>query len=282
MAIRTDLATELVNKGGLENRDVYKEEKIYENVNLEFIKILTKNAEEKLGRPIGDYITLSFGNLLTLSNYENIENSLLEGLKKLLPQGSENALVVGLGNREITCDAVGPATAEKLLATRHIAGAFAEKIGLMGLKSVAITVPNVMGKTGIEAGETVRAIVDKINPSAVLVIDALAAGSLTRLFTTIQLSNTGISPGSGVKNSRKELSRKTLGVPVIAIGVPTVTDAVSLSEELCKTAPKEYCDMVVTPKDCDILIHKISEILASALNRFLQPEIEPEILSQLV
>ena len=282
MSIRTDLAIELKAEKNGQEEGIIKREKTEENVTVTEIEITTEKGEKTLGKPKGKYITVQFDELLKIPDYEPVEKAVLNALKSLLPNGVESILAVGLGNREITCDSIGPNTAERLLATRHIAGDFAEKIGLKGLKSVAVTVPNVMGKTGIEATETVASIVEKIKPSAVIVIDALAAGSVTRLFRTIQLCNTGISPGSGVKNSRKELSEKSLGVPVIAVGVPTAVDALNLSYELCGTEPKMCVDMVVAPKDSDILSHKICEILSSALNQFLQPDLSPEILAQLV
>ena len=142
--------------------------------------------------------------------------------------------------------------------------------------------PNVLGKTGIEVSEIIESIVKKTAPQAVIVIDALASMSITRLFKTVQLCDTGISPGSGVKNSRRELSQKTLGVPVIAVGVPTVVDALTLAFEITEELPKNDTDMIVTPKDADLLCHRISEILSSSLNVFLQPNIAPEIIFSLV
>jgi len=224
---------------------------------------------------------VQFPELLKTADFEPLKIALKESLLCLLNQ-RDNILVVGLGNREITADSIGPFTASKLLATRHISGKFAENIGLSGLKSVAVISPDVLGKTGIESYEIVESVAKKIKPSAIIAIDALAAGSVNRLFRTVQLSNTGISPGSGVKNSRKELSEETLSVPVIGIGVPTVVDAGSLAFELTNKEPSDGTDMIVTPKDCDILCHKISEILSSVLNEFLQPEIDSEIINSLV
>ena len=139
-----------------------------------------------------------------------------------------------------------------------------------------------MAKTGIESLELIKGICEKIMPDAVIAVDALAAAGVKRLYRNIQLSNTGISPGSGVKNSRKELSKKSLGIPVIAVGVPTVTDVAALAFELTKKEPSEMSNMIVTPKDADFLTEKISEIIAEALNIFLQPEIEPEVILSLI
>jgi len=189
----------------------------------------------------------------------------------LLTKSRQNVLVVGLGNRNITADSIGPKTAEKILATRHIMGNFAKSIGLENLKSVSVIVPDVLGKTGIEVQEILSGVIKKTNADTVIVIDALCAKSKDRIFRTVQLTDSGIAPGSGVKNSRKELSKNTLGVNVIAIGVPTVIQFPNDSENL-----------IVTPKECDLLSDKISEILARCLNIYLQPEIEPEILLELV
>lgn len=199
-----------------------------------------------------------------------------------MPGKKENLLIAGLGNTDITPDAVGPLTVKHILATRHISGQFAENIGLKGLKSVSVIAPGVLGQTGIETTELIKGAIAAVKPDAVIVIDALAAMSAERLFKTVQLCDTGISPGSGVKNARREISGKTLGIPVIAIGVPTVTDADSLAYELTGKEPEKSCDMFVTPKEVDLLCDRISEILSSALNRFLQPEIEEDIISQLV
>lgn len=226
------------------------------------------------------YLTVSFNDLLKILNYEEIKENLKEALKFIMPEKREKVLVVGLGNAEIISDAIGPFTARKIFATRHLKGDIAEKIGLKGLKSVSVSIPDVLGNTGIETVETIKGITEKIKPDLVIVIDALAAASFKRIFKTVQICNTGISPGSGVKNSRKEISEKTLGIPVIAIGVPTVVDAVSLSQEL-SLEEKEETELIVTPKDADLLSHKISDILSEVLNEFLQPETDKEILSLL-
>lgn len=281
MSYRTDLALELHSQLGEETEGVEKKEKRFKNTLITKIRITSKQGEEKIGRPMGNYITVEFGDVEKITDYSEIKIALSESLKALVPK-PENILVVGLGNSDITADSIGPATAARLLATRHIAGEFAEQIGLKGLKKVSVVTPNVLGKTGVEVAELVEGVVSKIKPQAVIVIDACVSGSINRLFRTIQLCDTGIAPGSGVKNSRKELSQKNLGVPVIAVGIPTVVEALTLAFELSGKEPEFNSDMVVTPKDADLLVHRISELLASALNEFLQPEISSEILSALV
>ena len=213
---------------------------------------------------------------------EKIETEIINALKDLNAHNFNNILIAGLGNEEITSDSIGPKIAKKLLATRHISEDLKEKIGLKGLKSVSVITPDVLGKTGIETFEIIKGIAEKTKPDLIIVADALASASYKRLFTTIQLTNTGIAPGSGVKNKRKEISQKTMGVPVIAIGVPTVVDAASLSYELTEAEAIFDTDLIVTPKDVDLLCHKISEIISTALNIFLQPEIDPEIIKILV
>ena len=282
MSIRTDLAIEL-SKGKEKNiKGIKSEEKRNGDVLTTFTEIFSEEGEKKIGKPKGKYITLQFPSVDKIDCYEEIEKEIIKSLEKLLEKEINNILVVGLGNEEITSDSIGPSVVKKILATRHIAGEFAEKIGLKGLKSVSIISPNVLGKTGLEVTEILKGIIKQTEVEAVIVIDALAAGSITRLFKTIQFSNTGISPGSGVKNRRKEISEKTLGIPVIAVGIPTVVDALSLAFEITEQIPKNDTDMIVTPKEADLLCHRISEILARAINVFLQPEIDKEILFSLV
>ena len=160
--------------------------------------------------------------------------------------------------------------------------AVAKELGLDGIRSVSVLSPGVLGQTGIEASELIKAAAGTVKPAAVIVIDALAARSTKRLFTTVQICDTGISPGSGVQNKRKELSAATLSVPVIAVGVPTVVGAEIMAEELTDSESRPTDGLFVTPKDVDMLSDRISGILARALNAFLQPEIKPDILSQLV
>lgn len=278
MSVRTDLAIE---EKIAENGIKILKEKIGE-VEICTVEIIDSEKAEKIGKKEGKYITLEFPSVEKINDYENIKNGIKKALKSLLPKETENILVVGLGNTEITADSIGPKTAVRLLATRHIAGEFAENIGLKGLRSVAVITPNVLGKTGIEVTELISGLVQKIKPDAVIAIDALASRSIDRLFRTVQLSDSGISPGSGVKNARKELSFQTLGVPVISLGVPTVVDALTLAFELTGKESQTDTDLVVTPKDSDLLSHRISEILAEALNVFLQPEIDEEIILSLV
>lgn len=282
MSLRTDLAIESTEGIDTDIQGIKSTERTSNSVKITKTEILSEKAEEALGREKGKYITLEFLTPDTPELFSVAKTEIIGALGELIPEGAKSILVIGLGNSEIVSDSIGPETAGRLLATRHIAGDFAESIGLNGLRTVSVFIPNVLGKTGIETGEITEGITGKIHPDAVIAIDALASQSVRRLFKTVQLCNTGISPGSGVKNSRHALNEKSLGVPVIAIGVPTVVDALTLAYEITGEEAKEDIDMILTPKDADILCHRISEILSTALNIFLQPEIPEEILLELV
>ncbi len=281
MNFRTDLALETAERTN-NAEGIEKYEKVSGDIKTTHIKVIDESAAERMKKPIGSYITVEFPFIGESADDDQTEKAITDALNELLPEIRDTVLVVGLGNREITPDAVGPDTASKILATRHITKEFAEQIGLKGLKSVAAVAPNVLGKTGIEAAEIIKGTVDRIKPSAVIAVDALASGSIGRLFSTVQLCDSGISPGSGVKNARKEISEKTLGVPVIAVGVPTVVDAGTLAGELTGESVKIKSDMIVTPKDIDLLCGRMSALLARAINVFLQPGLEREVILSLI
>ena len=258
-----------------------KKEKRSGNVNASRLEIKTSEEKRLLGRPRGRYITLEFPDI-SFEDPENLREIIRDELEYLLPERDGLILAAGLGNTEITPDALGPAVARGIFATRHIPTELTKAAGLDLLRQVSVITPGVLGQTGIEAGELIKAAAEKIKPAAVIVIDALAAQSGDRLFKTVQLCDTGISPGSGVKNNRGEISEKTVGVPVIAIGVPTVIDADTLSERLTGISPEKKSEMFVTPKDVDMLTQRLAKLLAEAINMFLQPETDPEIISALV
>lgn len=270
MNLRTDLVAE--NNEFTADKEIvtssFGECDVYE------LNIKDDKTAKLFNKPKGKYFTIKFKSFLSLKNTCDLENALFYTLNNLIPEHlREEILIVGLGNSDITPDALGPLTADKIFATRHIGKELRERLNLEGLKSVCALVPGVIGKTGIEAAETVLAAARSINPTAIIVIDALAACNAQNLCCTIQLSDSGINPGSGVNNSRKELSYNTLGVPVIAIGIPTVTDSASIIKE-----GEKDIQMMVTPKEIDMLIEKASQFLSDTLNTFLQPDIEPEII----
>lgn len=272
---RTDLAIEFEER---KNKTRLTEENFGE------IKVFLTELEEKnpYNKRKGKYATVNIGKIELLPDFRQVEKALLFCLSDLVPKESEKFLVIGLGNREITSDSVGPLVAQKILATRHLKETFLEIPELSGLKCVSVITPSVLGKTGIEASETVLAVVKQIKPDAVIVIDALCANKTENLFSVIQLCDSGISPGSGVKNSRKELSQQILGVPTIAIGVPTVVEASVIAEEITGKKTKDTTELFLTPKDTDLLCTHVSEAIAQALNVFLQPDTDRETVLSLV
>lgn len=235
------------------------------------VQIETEEAAKEMERPMGTYITMEFPNLLEEEEELKIfaEQELSGQLKELLRgKCSEHILVVGLGNREVTADAIGPLTVDSLLVTRHffqeeqVGAAVAKKY-----RKVSAFAPGVTAQTGVETMELIRGIVDQIKPDIVLAVDALAARSPKRLNTTIQLTDTGISPGAGVGNNRKELNETSLGCPVIAIGVPTVLDAVTIAKEDVSEDVKAF---FVMPRNIDSSVQYVSELLAGGINRVNQ------------
>ena len=207
-------------------------------------------------------------------------DSPLRELAALLPERG-TVLVTGLGNESITPDALGPRASRMVLATRHIQGEFARSSGLDDLRATAVLAPGVLGQTGVESGEIVGGLCEVVHPAAVIAIDALASRSVARLGCTVQLCDTGIAPGSGVGNNRKELTEQLLGIPVIGLGVPTVVDARTLAAELTgredaaeQVAPRG-AQMMVTPREIDLIISRASRLVAMAVNAALQPDYSP-------
>lgn len=279
MSIRTDLALEKheIHKNNLPKGVEIREYKNGSSIATEII-ITDNEGAEVIGKPKGKYITLEGDGIL--DNDESFQESaamLSDMLSRLIPE-SGTVLVAGLGNTDITADAIGPLSAKGVIATRHIPESTKEKTGLPFLRDVAVISPGVTGKTGIETGEIIAGIKEKIKPSAIIIIDALASRSVKRLGRTVQLSDTGISPGSGVGNRRNEISEKTMGVPVIAIGIPTVVDAATLAFDLTgkESTDSEFSEMMVTPKDTDMLVSKGAGLIALSINRALQKNLSYE------
>ena len=188
-------------------------------------------------------------------------------------------LAVGLGNAEITPDALGPLTAARILATRHLRRELADNEPdtdfLRALRPVSVLANGVLGQTGIETAELIAALRTPVEPACIIAVDALACSDLSRLGTTIQISDAGISPGSGVQNRRAELSRKTLGIPVIAVGVPTVVDLHTILRQ-GGGQPEQLPNMMVTPRDIDKLLHHAARLIALSLNLALHPQLSYE------
>lgn len=277
---RTDLAIEAVDRAGeLTARDVRRTQEESDGMTVTRMEVLSDAAAAALGKPRGRYITAAMQRL-TDDEHQLTAHAvrLARELTALLPPKG-TVLVVGLGNRTVTPDTLGPSAADMVLATRHIGGEFARAAGLTDLRPVAVLTPGVLGQTGAESSEIVHGVCRELSPAAVIAIDALAACSISRLGCTVQLSDTGIAPGSGVGNDRRPLDHVRLGVPVVAIGVPTVVDAATLIRELSPAAVPAAQDaaaaMMVTPREVDLMIARAARLIAACINAALQPDYPP-------
>lgn len=291
MEFRTDLAIERQAFCKAQpSENVRVQNTVRGAVTITTVEVRNEAGAKAIGKPVGKYITLEIPEFSHDAELlDGRLSALVDCLQALLPDRDGSVLVAGLGNESITPDALGPKCARGIFATRHIDDALAVQLGFPHLRDVSAVAFGVLGQTGFEAAEALQALVAAVHPAAVVTVDALAARSLSRLGATVQITDTGITPGSGVGNARKRLNRETLGVPVLAIGVPTVVDAVtlcrdlsentaSLSDEKLRTAQ----EMMVTPRDIDTLIRRAARFLSLALNCALQPSISPDILLNLV
>lgn len=310
--IRTDLtleAHELLKEKAIKEKNeeqdipgVQVENAGDENIKITRVKVVSPAGEKAIGKPMGNYITLEVPGLRENDQelYENTCKALAKELTSILKLNEKTmTLVVGLGNWNVTPDALGPKVVSSMMITRHMLEYVPEQVD-KGVRPVCAVAPGVLGITGIETGEIVKGIVDRIKPDYVIAIDALASRKLERVNTTIQVADTGISPGSGVGNKRMELSVETLGIPVIAIGVPTVVDAATMANDtidmvldsMIEQAPsgsefykmmksidrsEKYAmiqeilepyvgNLVVTPKEIDEVVQKVSKVIANGLN----------------
>ena len=298
---RTDLAMESVgeNTGRLEGVKVSTHQA--GGITHTRIRIEKESAAERLGRRKGEYITLECSELPRCDAHmrELLARMVAIDVKRMLPDTGE-VLVVGLGNRNVTADALGTRVVERMLVTRHLHQAMVEE--LQGrLRGVSAIAPGVLGLTGIETAELCRGLVQHVKPCAVVAIDALAAYETQRICTTIQITDTGIQPGSGVGNHRLGLTEQTLGVKVIAVGVPMVVYASTIARDAMSRLIDRYGvfeegqedtanallrqvaegflgDMVVTPREIDELVLNVASLLSDGLNRALQPAVDAETL----
>ena len=280
---RTDLALEAKElwqeSAGEATRlsGVEAHEGIRDGIPVNTVRVLDQEGEQALGKPRGCYVTLTLDGLerreedIFRRSVQAVSGELFELMKEVPPQAL--VLVVGLGNRAITPDAVGPKVHEHTLVTRHLVQCLPEHFGQ--LRPVASMCAEVLGATGVESGEAVRAMCEKIHPACVVAVDALASRSVERLCRTIQISDTGITPGSGVGNHRLGLNRETLGVPVIAVGAPTVVDGATLVADLlgAQELPRlgEGRELLVTPKDIDSQVADLAKIIGYSISLALQP-----------
>lgn len=285
MQRRTDLAMErLSGLGEGPVPGVATEEWRQEPLSVHRVTVLDARGERALERPVGQYLTARLDRDATWDSQWIWESAkaLSALLRPLLPETGP-VLVAGLGNRAMTCDALGPLALEHLMVTRHLIRAMPETFG--GLRPVSALAPGVVGTTGLETAELIRGAVRQAQPAAVIAIDALAARSLERLCRTFQLSDAGITPGSGACNPRQGLNRQTLGIPVIALGVPTVVEARTLALDLVpegrldeKNAPD--AGMLVSPKDIDLQVAKCAKVLGYAVNLALQGDVDAVEMEQ--
>lgn len=287
MEFRTDLALERT-EATPQIRGAKTQRRDLDNAKITVVSVESEEAARELGKPVGKYITVEVPPFTRDAELLDGRLTAVSGeLKRLLPE-SGTVLVAGLGNESITPDALGPQTANMILATRHIGSEIGSQLGLGRLRPVAVTIPGVLGKTGMETAEIICGMVDTVKPCAVITVDALACRSLSRLGCTVQMSDSGITPGGGVGNARSEISQKTVGVPVIAMGVPTVIDAATLCADLAASASSDLRenayekfrsaggDMIVTPRDIDMLTSRAARLVALSINCAMQPDISPE------
>lgn len=274
MQIRTDLALERINDSAAHGEGIHSTVR-GDAFTITDITIDSDFAGRTIGKPAGRYLTLETAALSRFSDrYQTMTEEFSKELSAFIPDEG-CVLVAGLGNRAITPDALGPRCAGKVLATRHLKTELQEGEAdfLRSLRPVSVLQSGVLGQTGMETAEIVSAVCREIKPAAVIAIDALACAELSRLGTTIQMCDSGISPGSGVHNKRMELSEKTLGVPVIAIGVPTVVDLHTAAHNLTgHNAAAGSPNMMVTPRDIDRLIDHAAGMIATGINMALHEE----------
>lgn len=299
--IRTDLALEVREsfpeddveiKGVILTEDYDKKNKI----RISTVEIKDEAGARAMEKPIGTYITIEAPELNNSSDdyHKNVSSYIAKNIKKLTGKlYRDEILVVGLGNREVTPDALGPQVVDNLFVTRHLIREFGNEFKEKNhLSNVSAISPGVMAQTGMETLEIIKGVIKETNPKLIIVIDALASRSISRLNTTIQIADTGISPGSGVGNNRKALNKESLGVKVIAIGVPTVVDAATIvadtltkymetsgfnEEETFKFISEvnnnQMSNMFVTPKNIDEMVKRISYTLSEALNSCFSPSV---------
>ena len=287
---RTDLAIERSFSAG---NDLPQGVKLYKRGNdvsaVTEIEIIDKNGEKAIGKPRGRYITVEVPPFS--SDFELLDgrlDMLVSEIRSLIPREG-SVLTVGLGNRELTADALGPEFADGVFVTRHIGKELSDAMGFGNLRSVASISPGVLGQTGIEAFEIIESVSEKIRPSCIIVADALAALDISRLGNTVQLSDTGISPGSGVGNRRKEISKTTLGIPVIAVGVPTVISAFTVAENLLDdisctldiSQASKYKEFIVASREADLITKRAARLISLSVNIALQPSISPHEMAVL-
>lgn len=284
MAFRTDLAVEAIenHKIAAALSHVRQSDRTLEGFAVHEVRILSEEAAREIGKPQGRYLTLELDALIRREEdaFPRACKALSTLLRELLPRPNDGpVLIAGLGNRMITPDAIGPQTADHVIATRHLV---AQSPAIFAdWRPVSALAPGVLGQTGVETGEVICGVLDRVRPAAVIAVDALAAGRLSRLLRTVQLADTGITPGAGVGNARAALNKETLGVPVIAVGVPTVVDGATLAHEISSQLGQPDCEalddlsqpVMITTRDIDREVADISRMIGYAVNMALHPHL---------
>lgn len=284
MAFRTDLAVEAIenHKSAAALPHVRQSDRTLEGFAVHEVRILSEDAAREIGKPQGRYLTLELDALIRREEdaFPRACKALSTLLRELLPHPNDGpVLIAGLGNRMITPDAIGPQTADHVIATRHLV---AQSPAIFAdWRPVSALAPGVLGQTGVETGEVICGVLDRVRPVAVIAVDALAAGRLSRLLRTVQLADTGITPGAGVGNARAALNEETLGVPVIAVGVPTVVDGATLAHEISSQLGQPACEalddlsqpVMITTRDIDREVADISRMIGYAVNMALHPHL---------
>lgn len=284
MAFRTDLAVEAIenHKSAAALPHVRQSDRMLEGFAIHEVRILSEDAAREIGKPQGRYLTLELDALIRREEdaFPRACKALSTLLRELLPRPNDGpVLIAGLGNRMITPDAIGPQTADHVIATRHLV---AQSPAIFAdWRPVSALAPGVLGQTGVETGEVICGVLDRVRPAAVIAVDALAAGRLSRLLRTVQLADTGITPGAGVGNARTALNEETLGVPVIAVGVPTVVDGATLAHEISSQLGQPACEalddlsqpVMITTRDIDREVADISRMIGYAVNMALHPHL---------
>ena len=317
--VRTDLAIEAReiynqnNASSSEIEGIKVEENEKEGIKVTTVRVIDEKGVKNIGKPIGSYTTIDIPDFTVYDSktMTKVSERVYESLKEMVDiDCSKNILVVGLGNWHVTPDALGPKTADKIMVTRHLKRVMPEIMN-DDIRPVSSVAPGVLGLTGIETVEIIKGIVQRSKPDLIICIDALAARKVQRVNRTIQIGDTGICPGAGVGNNRKAINEETLGVKVIAIGVPTVVDAVTIANDtidlsidsLINNVQKSSAfykmikdinknekadlirevlnshslgDMIVTPKDVDLVIESLSKVLSDAINMAVQPNMNME------
>lgn len=293
--IYTDLAMEL-RELSPDIEGIAEQDETDGEINIKRIGILTRSAAERIGKAMGSYVTLDARALIErpFDLFEAVERRLAIELRRLIRAdiNRSSVLIVGLGNREVTPDSLGPRVVERVLVTRHVKQFLPEAFDFE-TPSVCAIAPGVLGVTGVETMDIVKGVVERVHPDCIIAIDALASRRAARISTTLQLTDAGISPGSGVGNQRAELSFESLGVQTLAIGVPLVVRAATITrdtlslmanetglhadEERLKLlaeniSVKQLDDMIVTPKDIDSIVSDMAGMIANAINRALFAE----------